>query len=119
MQDYAYICETVLLYYAKVFAGSVALVGRGNDKEVHEPYIPHRTPETRIQRPIQNDISVNQAPSGFSWVAGVLNRNCVVAYSSYSGRLRNWIVHKRWTFQEVGEKGAGPVHQKETSGETS
>ena len=39
MQDYAYICETVLLYYAKVFAGSVALVGRGNDKEVHEPYI--------------------------------------------------------------------------------
>eukprot|EP00439_Symbiodinium_sp_Y106_P011919 s2494_g1.t2 len=34
----------------------------------------------------QADVLI-QAPSGFSWVAGVLNRNCVVAYSSYSGQM--------------------------------
>jgi len=34
-----------------------------------------------------------QAPSAFSWVPGVLNSKCVLAFDSYPKPLEGWIVH--------------------------
>ena len=64
-------------------------------------------PEPRIKRSSQSHITSairNQAPSGFSWVAGVLNRKCVVAFSSYAGTLRNWIVHNDGRFRRSARR---------------
>jgi len=44
-----------------------------------------------------------QAPSGFSWVAGVVNPKCVVAFRSYIGRLPFWASHNDGVFS-AGEK---------------
>ncbi|CAE7241499.1 HSP90 [Symbiodinium natans] len=36
-----------------------------------------------------------QAPSAFSWVPGVLNSKCVLAFDSYPKPLADWIVHSQ------------------------
>ena len=47
----------------------------------------------------QADVLV-QAPSSFSWLAGVLNSNCVVSFKSYPGGLPDWIYHHAGSFKK-------------------
>ena len=50
----------------------------------------------------QADVLV-QAPSSFSWVAGILNSNCVVSFKSYPGGLEDWIFHHAGSFKKDDE----------------